>query len=376
MPLNWSNDRWQRIKAVVQDGANETRIAPRPAALSNVCFPVSWPSRALRVGSSIRKEQRWRESACADRENRRKSMETPNEINWPDALWKEINDAVLAEAGKIRACQKVFPTTVLKDHVTEVPNQVINFTDMSIREGSTKPLAEIYLEFALTREQVSNEGTARICKTLARMAAKSIALAEDAVIFQGQKAVLPANVKVDLIDSTGDGLLGEAGPQKPDDDEANSVSVPIDVRLVGHGRSGVLYGENTFAAVASGIAKLVRKAQAPEYALFLPTRAYADTFAPPGDQSLTTTADRIEPLVKGGFHGTGALPPDRGLLVALGGEPTSIFVGREAAAEFVHKEGSRYFFRVVERIQFVARDPRAFVLLRFEEPPREARKGA
>jgi len=32
----------------------------------------------------------------------------------------------------------------------------------------------------------------------------------------------------------------------------------------------------------------------------------------------------------------------------------------------VRKEGSKYFFRVVERIQFVARDPRAFVLLKFK----------
>ena len=61
------------------------------------------------------------------------------------------------------------------------------------------------------------------------------------------------------------------------------------------------------------------------------------------------------------------MPPDRGLLVALAGDPTSLYVGREATTEFVRKEGSKYFFRVVERIQFVARDPRAFVLLKFEQ---------
>ena len=60
------------------------------------------------------------------------------------------------------------------------------------------------------------------------------------------------------------------------------------------------------------------------------------------------------------------LPQNRGLLVALAGDPTSLYVGREATTEFVRKDGSKYFFRVVERIQFVARDPRAFVLLKFE----------
>ncbi len=71
---------------------------------------------------------------------------------------------------------------------------------------------------------------------------------------------------------------------------------------------------------------------------------------------------------------TVTLPQDRGLLVALAGDPTSLYVGREATTEFVRKEGSKYFFRVVERIQFVARDPRAFVLLKFEQPASAAGK--
>jgi hypothetical protein len=121
--------------------------------------------------------------------------------------------------------------------------------------------------------------------------------------------------------------------------------------------------------VADGIIKLTaNKAQAPKYALFLPVNAYADTFVPPSPASLVTTAERIRPLVEGGFYGTGTLPKDKGLLVALGGDPTTLYVGREATTEFVRKEGAKYFFRVVERIQFVARDPRAFVLLQLEQP--------
>jgi hypothetical protein len=51
-------------------------------------------------------------------------------------------------------------------------------------------------------------------------------------------------------------------------------------------------------------------------------------------------------------------------------------VGREATTEFVRKEGSKYFFRVVERIQFVARDPRAFVLLNFAQPAQAAKSSS
>ena len=130
-------------------------------------------------------------------------------------------------------------------------------------------------------------------------------------------------------------------------------------------RPGVIYGENVFSAVVAGIAKLVSKGQAPNYALFLPTRVYADTFVPPSNGSLTTTADRIKPLVEGGFFGTGTLPPNRGLLAALGGDPTCLRMGREANTEFERKQGREYIFRVSERFNFIERDPRSLVTLRF-----------
>ena len=293
-------------------------------------------------------------------------MANGNEINWPDSVWQDINAAALTEVGKVRIAQKVFPTAGLNNNATEVPNEVIKFADLSIEEGKTKPFVEIFQEFPLTSTQVKKESDSKICKTLARMAAKAIGLAEDIIIFQGKDGQpnLPGNVKTELLDSAASGLLGEANPADADDGDVNKVSKPIEVQPV-VGRPGVLYGENTFTAVTDGIAKLVRKAQAPNYALFLPTKVFADTFAPPSPQSLVTTADRIKPLVEGGFYGTGTLPEDRGLLVALGGEPTGLYVGREATNEFVRKEGSKYFFRVAERVQFVARDPRAFVLLKF-----------
>ncbi|OQY99737.1 MAG: hypothetical protein B6D35_08680 [Candidatus Brocadia sp. UTAMX2] len=282
-------------------------------------------------------------------------MNGSNEINWPQAVWDEINNAVLAEVNKVRVAQKVFPTKVFDTNPTEIPNEVIKFPDLTIAEGQTKPFVEIYQEFPLTSTQVKKEPDTKICKTLARMAAKAIALAEDTIIFQGEKGTLPANVKVELVNSALDGILGEAVELVP---------------VVRAGRPGLLYGENTFSAVAEGIAKLVEKSQAPFYALFLPTKAYADTFVPPSPASLVTTAERIRPLTEGGFYGTGTLSDEdknrKGLLVALGGEPTNLYVGREVTTEFVRKDGQKYFFRVVERVQFVARDPRAFVLLGFE----------
>jgi uncharacterized linocin/CFP29 family protein len=293
-------------------------------------------------------------------------MNATSELGWDASVWKEIDDAVVAEMGRVRSAQKVLPATLYDNHPTEVVNEVINFSDLSIREGQTKPFVELFQEFTLTAAQAMNEAQLRTCHTLAQMAAKSIALGEDTVIFQGASGQLPAGVKAEAIESAGGGLLGEANPKDANDNDPLKVTVPIVVPRLPASRPGVLFGENLFTAVADGIAKLTAKAQAPKFALFLPVRVFADAFVASSEASLVTTADRIKPLVEGGFQETVSLPPDRGLLVALAGEPTRIFVGREAGAEFVRKEGSKYFFRVVERIQFVARDPRAFVLLKFK----------
>ena len=293
-------------------------------------------------------------------------MNSTSELAWDASVWKEIDDAVLAEMGRVRSAQKVLPATQYDTDPTEIANDVINFTDLSIREGQTKSFVELFQEFTLTSAQAMNETQLKTCHTLAQMAAKSIALAEDTVIFQGANGKLPVGVKAELIESAGGGLLGEANPKDANDNDPLKVAVPIVVPRVPKSRPGLLFGENVFTAVADGIAKLTAKAQAPKFALFLPVNVFADTFVASSEASLVTTADRIKPLVEGGFQETVSLPQDRGLLVALAGEPTRIYVGREAEAEFVRKEGSKYFFRVVERIQFVARDPRAFVLLKFK----------
>jgi uncharacterized linocin/CFP29 family protein len=308
-------------------------------------------------------------------------MDLPPEITWNEAIKKRINDAAAEEVGRIRICQKVFPTR----HFTGLPLDVIDdtvnlpaptgrppvFPPITVPEGVTKQFVQLDTEFEITVAQAKNELESMICQTLSRMAAKSIALAEDMIIFQGRGAsalLLPLRVTAHQLSAAANGLLGAADPPNADDNDPDRVSKPIDVpRLAAAapGRQGPIWGENVFTKVVEGIAKLVRKGQAPGYALFLPTPVYADIFVPPGNQSLVTTADRIRPLVEGGFYGTGVLPDNRGLLVALGGQPTVIYMGEEAEVDYVRRDRVRYFFCVTERVQFVARDPRSLVLLRF-----------
>jgi len=271
---------------------------------------------------------------------------------WTPEIWGEIDKAVQAEVGRIRVAQKVFPSPPMPNALS-VPADLFDPATMTIAEGQTKPFIEISVEFALTSSQIENESMLRTARTLARLAAKIVALAEDLLLFQGARAPLPDGVQVINRESAGGGLLGVATANTP-------IMVPP---LATEGVEA--FGEATFRAVTQGIAGLIKEAQPEPHALFLETIPYADTYAPL-PTTLVTTADRLIPLLKGGFHGTGTLPANTGLLVSLAGEPTTLYVAQDAITAYTQEDrGGNYRFRVFERVQFVARDPRAFIELEF-----------
>ena len=267
---------------------------------------------------------------------------------WTPEIWAEIDKAVKEEVGQIRVAQKVFPSTPFNNGQS-VPADLVDQKELKIDEGLTKPFVELSREFTLTQAQVDNESTLRTGRTLARLAARDIALAEDTIVLQGSVHA-KSRVRVVNAQSAKGGLLDKADGSLPQIDMTKG------------------YPESVFKAVADGLAHLVREGQPGPYALLLESRIYADTYAPlPG--TLVTTADRIAPLVPGGFYSTGTLPtaPETGLLASLGGEPTTIYVGVDATTAFTQADTEgNYRFRVFERVQFVARDERALVKLEFK----------
>jgi uncharacterized linocin/CFP29 family protein len=248
--------------------------------------------------------------------------------------------------GRLRVAQKVFPSSLLTDGAgvgtaNFVPADEFSRETMRIREGETRPLVELAVEFTLTPGQVENEGVLHNGRTLARLAAKTLAIAEDSLLFQGEHVARMSLGRTGRITngaSAGKGLVGLAEPTDP-------VNLPI---------QGV--GMAIFGAVTRGIAVLTARGQPPPHALFLETSVYADAYAPLRE-SLATAADRMIPLLEGGFYGTGALPRGAGLLVSLAGEPTTVYIAQDAVTAFTREDADGdYRFRVFERLQYVVRD--------------------
>jgi len=286
-----------------------------------------------------------------------------DQLSWTPDIWADIDKAVLAEVGSIRVVQKVFNSTHVPN-ATNVPADQLDEDAMTIDEGATKPLIEISVEFSLTQGQVDNEATLHTGRTLAMLAGKTIASVEDALLLQGTNhPKLAKNVSVVNENSAEHGLFGVAsGP---------AISVKP---LPSTSGTPTVYGGNLFAAVTQGMGHLTQNGQPGPYALILESSVYADAFSPMAS-TLATTADRLTPLLTGGFYGTGAMPARTGLLTSLGGQPTTIYVAQDPTTAYTqeNKDGS-HLFRVFERVQFVARHKTAFVNLAFKAAAAAAKR--
>jgi uncharacterized linocin/CFP29 family protein len=271
---------------------------------------------------------------------------------WNDSVWAAIDDGVRKTVGGVRVAQKVFPSIQLD--TTSVPADDIDTKNMTISEGKTKPYVELSVKFLLTSGQVNADPTGAAVINLVKRAATYLANAEDLMILQGagspEKGAIRLPDQVDI----------EAGAQSIIKDGIVGLAAQALVAVDPPKNSG----ENILAAVEKGIASLTRYLQAPPFALILDTDAFAAVSGSVINGVRTT--DVLTPFLTGGIYGTAAMPTKTGLLIALGGDPTTIYLGSDPVTEPTQQEsGGRYSFRIFERIQYVARDASAFVKLDF-----------
>jgi uncharacterized linocin/CFP29 family protein len=273
---------------------------------------------------------------------------------WNADLWKRIDQAVHGEALDSKVAARFLPRVDLAG-ATTVPADVINTATMTVDEGAVVALVEIWVEFALTAQQISGEENLMTGVNLATRATNLLSQGEDILIFQGQSGVenrLFTSGTVQIRSSpTWAGLLN-----------ATTQVIPVPSLVAGQHK----YGENTFGAVSQGYSLLQSAGHYGAYALVLQTDEYADTYAPL-PSTLITPADRIKPLVTSGFYGTGTLPPLRGVMVSLGGNTMDLVMGLEPATTFVQIDAQGlYRFRVTERFALRVKDSNAIVRFEFQ----------
>jgi uncharacterized linocin/CFP29 family protein len=291
---------------------------------------------------------------------------------WNEHIWSEIDKAVREEVGRIRAAQKVLPSTTVNNVLpvsTGRPVPFGAFVPAFPVPDEFQPFLEISRDFVMTQAQVDGEENVHLALSSARVAASLIAGAEDMILFFGPAgigAVLAMGVAVTNQPlppgAVQPGFVAEAA------NYAATAVLPIP------GAPPGALGD-IMTAVAGGMATLNGRAQPGPFALFLPPNRYAQTFAPAGPGLLQTPGDQLSHLVAGGFAMVNSLgvapapagPNDIGIMVSLGGEPAKIILGTDTMTAFTFTDQfGNYQFRVFERLQLVVRDGRAFQTLQFQ----------
>lgn len=325
-----------------------------------------------------------------------------DKVPWGPEIWDAMDRIVHDEVTRTCVHQKFIPCHKVHPKTTSVPADVINLQSLEgesmlmIDEGAMIRLNEIWIEFALTPQQVHEAAEAKQLEyatpvLLSRKGANYLSQAMDLLVFQGVNAYFTSffqnnvsfrpgqyptdtgllSLPVNTTAGTPPGTLPNGfTPPPTSSPKVQSLQVEPDSAA----GPGVIWGPNSFLETAAAYAALNGVGQYGPYVAAFQTIPYADTFAPL--QGMVITADRIKPLMDAGFYGSGALassiadpgvtpaPAGYGVVVSLGGTmdvvigqpPTVVFRQEDPQGNFVFGVMARLALRVLDSTGIVRLD--------------------
>jgi len=281
------------------------------------------------------------------------------QVPWTDEQWARVNQVIQEEAKRARVAATFLPLFgplppsadfVRVDTIT-YPKLPDGRERLSIEDTTTIKLPTLQVKVYLRGAQMADpEMTSALA--MFRRAANVLARLEDAVVFNGQpetsqgpKAPLspPQTIWEILGGQASRGLLARGkGPEtvvRADSESlVRGVSRSIgDLESDGHfGPFAVVLGQDLFLAVQT-----------------------------PNKDSLVLPQDRIIPFLGGGsLLRSSTLPPDEGVVVALGGTPVELVVATDVSLNFLQVTTDPMFvFRVYEKMVLRIKEKDAIMAL-------------
>lgn len=272
-----------------------------------------------------------------------------SQLHWSEEQWNRVRQVVYEEARKARVAGNFLPLYgplepdaqfVADVDLQESQDPAKGFT---IDDSSTLKLVTIEVFVRLKSAQVSDPELDNALFAF-RRAANVIARQEDEVIFLGHNATQararPGHVKCE---EKCPGLLDPNWPRR------NATPIPPLAALVA-------LGEQVTSKVSIAIGNLENRNHLGPFACVLDQHYFAAVQTPPPG-SPVLPQERILPFLGGGaLLRSSTLPPQTGLVVALGGAPIDLVVASDISVKFLTVEvnashGIQYVFRVHEKIR-------------------------
>ncbi len=280
-------------------------------------------------------------------------MQSNPQVSWTEEQWVRVNLAIQEEAQRARVAAKLLPLYgplppdsdfVRKVEIAPIPTG----GPLTINDRTIIELATLQVKLHLRGAQLADPELGSVLSAF-RRAANIIARVEDALVFNGQPGPDQLPPDTAALGATLSGGQASRG-------------------LVGLGVNAdpaVTDGDKLVAAVTDALSKLESKGHFGPFAVALGQDFFGYAQLPNPDQKQVTPQDQITPLLGGGsLLRCSAIPHNRGVVVALGGEPIELVIATDVTAQFLQlTDKPIYVFRVYEKLVLRVKSTDAVVTL-------------
>jgi uncharacterized linocin/CFP29 family protein len=300
---------------------------------------------------------------------------TDSQLQWTDDQWSTIQRVAQDAARKARVASSFLPLVgPLPDSLSTVPSERMDLGALGdpvrgesserlvVHDADVLHLTTTSVEVYLKAADVADPDLA-VARQMVGRAATVLARLEDAIVFNGQPAP-------------------HEPPVVPGGD-ANSLPPIFRVHggqaiggLVGEPVTWAGSGDGLVPAVAAAIQELERAGHYGPFAAVFGTGLFTRAVTPDAG-SLVLPMDRIVPLLDGPLLRSGVVPDDRGVVVALAGDPVQLVVAKDIHVRFLQVTlEPRWVLRVSQRFVLRQRQLGAVATIGYEAPAAGAEPAA
>lgn len=290
-------------------------------------------------------------------------------LEWSDAQWNAVRRTVHDEALRARVAASFLPLFgPLPADTQAVPLNELELLGgedgtakrLAVNDYDTRRLSTVSVNVHLKSSQAADPELASAL-ILFRRAASIVARVEDAIVFNGQLGAgkgpkTPAGAPDALppVFSVGGGGdypgLVEAGGTCP---------------VAGRAGDAGGQGPAVFEAVVEAIQKLEGQGYPGPFACVM-GNALFQAITTPMPQSMVLPRDSILPFLEGPLLRSGAMAPNRAVVVALSGAPVEIVVPSDIAVKYLQTSAEgEHVFRVQQKFLLRIKDRRALATISF-----------
>lgn len=274
------------------------------------------------------------------------------DLNWSDAQWQKVKDAVTEAFGRASIAGAFLPMYgPLPGSAEIVRNERLAQTagtPPTLRLDADHPdvnvkLVNVTVNVSLSSEQVADDTLSNALFAF-RRAANILAQEEDRVVFEGFGQSPRGQDSVYVVNNPPPqrGLADLFGRRR-----FTSFEPP---------QAGTRLGPLVLAAIVRAINTLEENLNPAPFACVLGNTLFQAVYEPTG--SLVLPSDRITPLLKGGpLLRSGRMIDTAGIVVSLAGNAVDVVLGTPPTVQFLQRtDAARFLFRVYERFALRIRD--------------------